>query len=74
MSIAWMCLLSFIAGAGIATWDKGLYKRILKRKGDSEHKTPEKIGDAFYYIVPEDEYVWLDSLRLSVKQQHEMHK
>lgn len=35
----------------------GLYRRILIGKADHQDRTPEKIGDGFYYIVPEREYV-----------------
>lgn len=34
-----------------------LYRNILIRKATEKNRTAEKIGDGFYYIVPEAEYV-----------------
>lgn len=33
------------------------YKKLLKDKAECAHPTAEKLGNAFYYIVPEVDYV-----------------
>lgn len=38
-------------------WNSMMYRSILISKANDLHRTAEKIGDGFYYIVPEKEYV-----------------
>lgn len=41
-------------------WTDSLYHRILREKAtDKAWPTPEKIGNEFYFIVPEREYLEL---------------
>lgn len=56
-----------IFGAFLGGWlESFLTARTIAVKADSHHRTAIKVGDKFYYIVPESEYVEmkLDKLTL----------
>jgi len=40
------------------------YRRTLALKAEPLNRTAEKIGDKFYYIVPEREYVEMERVHL----------
>lgn len=46
-------MIGFALGAG---WQVYANRQTLLMKARPEHRTAEKIGDGFYYIVPESEY------------------
>lgn len=59
------CAGVFLGGlvvAILAAMNVVTYRRILRQC--AEQKTPEKLGDSFYYIVPESEYVDLTCAKL----------
>lgn len=58
---------SFILGVvvglaiGLGMWAiaAAAYRSVLIAKAKPMYRTPERIGDGFYYIIPEAEYVHL---------------
>lgn len=46
------------------------YKNILILKAKKENRTPEKLGDDFYYIVPTNEYLEMEQNSLFWKYQN----
>ena len=55
----WAALFgAFMLGAAVgAAWQVYVNRVNLLAKARPEHRTAEKIGSGFYYIVPESEYV-----------------
>lgn len=65
MTLDWVMVLGgflwgFVFGA---MWQVWVNRQNLISKAQPEHRTAEKIGDGFYYIVPESEYVQMTVIK-----------
>jgi len=56
------CVAAFIWSV-LAWWQMSMYRGVLVEKSKSDFRTPEKLCDGFYYIVPESEYNEMDRYR-----------
>jgi len=60
--LVWLDILLYMTCVAVGVLvgmeiEEHLKNKILILKANRINRTPEKIGDSFYYIVPESEYV-----------------
>lgn len=64
----WGVVVGLAIGAVFAVIGDRQRTAMLRLKAVYANRTPEKIGDGFFYIVPESEYVVLDGLRIEARR------
>jgi len=59
--------VGFFVGLGVMFLSSYSYKNTLVFKSEQKYRTPEKIRDKFYYIVPSEEYLEMEQAYLFKK-------